>query len=231
LFGRRPVVWLNYASNDSFRFAIQLPPDRLPAADLAPETAGLLLNSTRQIGLARLDALIVSVYLADPAGYDHEQAVRRAVVDLLGETAAPPFERLMNAWRAVPDVRTLTHDLQSGGRAHLDALLGRLRPALATLDVVMPELDACLADRALWNELSAGVERLRLLVDALLALDAELTAAGSDVLGPTTDTALSPPRSAVLTQLASAHPETACDAEAVLTLAPARSPGQPQTTM
>jgi hypothetical protein len=222
LFGRRPVVWLNYASNDSFRFAIQLPPDRLPAADLAPETAGLLLNSTRQMGLARLDALIVSAYLADPAGYDHDQTVRRAVVDLLGETAAPPFERFMDAWRAVPDVRTLAHDLQAGGRAQLDALLGRLRPGLATLDIVMPELDACLADRALWNELSAGVERLRLLVDSLLVLDAELTVCGSDVLGPITDSALSPPRTALLARLASAHAEAACDAEAVLTLAPAR---------
>ena len=131
----------------------------------------------------------------------------------------------------MPDVRALTHDLQSGGRAHLDAVLGRLRPALATLDVVMPELDACLADRARWNELSAGVERLRLLVDALSVLDAELTATGSDVLGPTTDNALSPPRSAVLTQLASAHPEAACDAEAVLTLAPDRSPRQHHTKM
>src|SRR5690606_33379046 len=52
LYGRPPIVWLNYASNDSFRFAMQLPPARPPAPDLAPQTAGLLLNSTRQTGLA-----------------------------------------------------------------------------------------------------------------------------------------------------------------------------------
>jgi hypothetical protein len=229
LFGRRPIVWLNYASNDSFRFAIQLPPDRLPATDLAPETAGLLLNSTRQTGLARLDALIVGAYLADPAGYDHERAVHRAIVDLLGESAAPPYERLMDAWRAVPDVRTLTHDLQAGGRAFLDTLLGRLRPALATLDVVMPELGACLADRVLWVELAAAVERLRLLVDALAVLESELITSGSDTLGPATDAAPSPPRSALLTRLAVAHPEAACDAEAVLTLSPVRTPRHDHT--
>jgi len=221
LFGRRPVVWLNYASNDSFRFAIQLPPDGLPATDLAPETAGLLLNSTRQVGLARLDALIMAEYLGDPSAYDHERAVRQAVVELLGEAAAPPFERLMEAWRAVPDVRTLTHDLQAGGRAFLDRLLARLRPALSTLDVVLPELDACLADRQVYGELAAGVERLRLLVDALAVLGAELAVGGSDTLGPATvSTAVSPARSALLARLASAHPEAACDAEAVLTLAP-----------
>ena len=123
-----------------------------PATDLAPETAGLLLNSTRQVGLARLDALIVAAYLADPASYDHERAVHQAVVDLLGEAAAPPFERLMDAWRAVPDVRTLTQDLQAGGRPFLDALLARLRPALATLDEVMPQLDV-------WPRRSSDLER------------------------------------------------------------------------
>jgi hypothetical protein len=222
LFGRRPVVWLNYASNDSFRFAIQLPPDPLPATDLAPETAGLLLNSTRQTGLARLDALVVAAYLADPAHYDHERAVHQAVVDLLGEAAAPPFERLMEAWRAVPDVRTLTNDLQAGGRAFLGDLVARLRPAISTLDAVMPELGAALADRQLWSELAAAAERLRLLVDALSALETELTASASDALAPaSTSTAISPARAALLDRLASAHPEAACDAEAVLILGPA----------
>jgi hypothetical protein len=230
LFGRRPVVWFNYASNDSFRFAIQLPPDRLPAADLAPETAGLLLNSTRQVGLARLDALIVAAYLADPADYDHDQAVHRVVVDLLGEAAAPPFERLLDAWRAVPDVRTLPHDLQAGGGPFLDALLARLRPALTTLDAVTPELDARLADRQIWRELVAGVDRLRLLADALRVLDSELTAARSDALQPiATSSPVSPVRAALLARLASAHPEAACDAEAVLSLGPADPPRRHHT--
>jgi hypothetical protein len=223
LFGRQPVVWLNYASNDSFRFAIQLPPDRLPKTDLAPETAGLLLNSTRQVGLARLDALIVAAYLADPAHYDHERAVHEAVVTLLGAAAAPPFERLMAAWRAVPDVRTLVRDLQAGGRAFLDALLVRLQPALAAIDTMVPELDAVLADRQIFRDLAAAVERLRLLVDALTVLESELTASTS-LASATTSTAVAPPsraRSDLQARLAAAHPEAACDAEAVLTLGPA----------
>ena len=225
LFGRQTIVWLNYASNDSFRFAIQLPPDCLPARDLASETAGLLLNSTRQVGLARLDALIVAAYLRAPAVYDHEQAIHEAVVALLGERAALPFERMMEAWRAVPDVRTLTHDLEAGGRALLDALLDRLRPALATIDAVIPELDAALADRQLWAELSAGVERLRLLVHALAVLESELAAFGSNTLAPISPAAaISPARASLLARLTAVHPEAACDAEAVLTLAPVLGP-------
>jgi hypothetical protein len=88
----------------------------------------------------------------------------------------------------------------------------------------MPELDASLADRLLWDELVAGVERLQLLVDALAVLEAELTASGSDALGPVTDAAAASARAALLTRLATAHPETACDAEAVLTLGPVRRP-------
>jgi hypothetical protein len=200
---------------------VQLPPGRLPVTDLAPETAGLLLNSTRQIGLARLDALIVAAYLGDPAGYDHERAIHGAVVALLGEAAAPSLGRLMEAWRAVPDVRTLTHDLEAGGRTYLDTLLAELRPALTKLGGAMPELDADLADRQLWDELAAAVERLTLLTDALSVLESELASSDSDALGPADGTAApSSARTALLTRLAATHPETACDAEAVLTLGP-----------
>jgi hypothetical protein len=131
----------------------------------------------------------------------------------------------MDAWRAVPDVRTLPRDLQTGGRALVDTLLARLRPALMTLDSAMPELDACLADRQLWSELAAGVERVRFLIDALAILESELAASTSDALAPAADAfgptvPISPARSALLAHLAAAHPEAACDAEAVLTLAP-----------
>jgi hypothetical protein len=224
LLGRKPLVWLNYASNDSFRFMPQLPPDQPPSPDLAPETAGLLLNSTRQVGLARLDALVIGAYLADPAGYDHERAVRQAVTRLVGENMAPPVLALLDAWRAVPDVRTLTHDLQAGGRSLLDGLLARLRPAQATADRVMPDLDSGLADRQLRSELAAGVERLSLLVAALAVLERELAAKGTDVIGPASvgvrQGRFSPSRAALLAQLATVDPEIACDAEAVLTLGP-----------
>ena len=85
LFGRKPVVWLNYASNDSFRFAVQLPPDRPPAPDLAPETAGLLLNSTWQVGLAHLDALVVGAAFHDRPG---------AACDAQAVLALAPDQRL-----------------------------------------------------------------------------------------------------------------------------------------
>ncbi len=228
LFGRTLIVWLNYASNDSFRFAMQLPPDRPPAPDLAPETSGLLLNSTRQNGLAHLDALVIGAYLADPRGYDHARAVHEAAVALAGGQAAPSLERLMQAWGAVPDVRTLTHDLEAGGRAFLSAVLARLGPLLVTVDEVLPLLDAHLTDRELFGELAAGVERLRLLAAALAVLNRELAAAGTDTLAPAPadgspgTVATASGRADLLARLAAADAEAACDATAVLTLAPRR---------
>ncbi|MCC7371138.1 MAG: beta-N-acetylglucosaminidase domain-containing protein [Chloroflexi bacterium] len=224
LFGRKTVVWLNYASNDSFRFAVQLPPDRPPAADLASETAGLLLNSTRQTGLARLDALVIGAYLADPAGYHHETAVRAALVALAGQRAASLLWDLLEAWRAVPDVRTLTADLQAGGKVFLDGVLGRLRPALVAIANLESTCDAQVADRQLWSEIAAGITRLRLLADALGVLESELSAAGATSLSPSAGPG-SPARAALASRLAAASPEAACDADAVLTLAPSRAVG------
>jgi len=150
-------------------------------------------------------------------------------VALAGEPAAPPFARLLDAWRAVPDVRTLAHDLVAGGRTFLVAVRDRLAPLLASVDAVMPQLDALLTDRGLWRELAAGVERVRLLADALTVLDAELSSSGADALAPAPAAAAPLPRSraessgraALLTRLALADAEAACDAVAVLTLAPA----------
>jgi hypothetical protein len=225
LLGRKPVVWLNYASNDSFRFMPQLPPDRPPAPDLAPETAGLLLNSTRQVGLARLDALVIGAYLADPTSYDHVCSVERAARALVGEAAAPALLRIMDAWQAVPDVRTVTQELQAGGRVYLGALLARLRPALAAIAEALPVLAAGSADRQVHQELAAGCERLRWLTDALTTLEGELAASGADAIGPAgaglAQGRYSPTRHGLLARLASADPELACDAEAVLTLGPA----------
>ena len=224
LFGRRPRVWLNYASNDSFRFAVQLPPDRPPAADLATETAGLLLNSTRQIGLAHLDALVIGAYLADPSGYDHEQAVRRAVVEMVGEEAAPLLLRIMAAWQAVPDVRALQHDLMEGGRSFLDRLLERLRPAVAEIDEALGQLGAVPGEqstlgRQIWLELTAGAERLWLLMDALEVLDGEAPPPGP--LPTAVERGRHGAREALRARLKAAGPEAACDAEAILMLDPA----------
>jgi hypothetical protein len=225
LFRRRPVVWLNYASNDSFRFMPQLPPDRPPAADLAPETVGLLLNSTRQVGLARLDALVIGAYLADPGSFDHQPAVERAVSALVSEAAAPAMLRIIRAWAAVPDVRTLVHDLQGGGRALLDGLLARLGPAVESIEVALPDLEARSLNGQVCRELTTGAERLRLLTDALTVLDGELAAADVEGIGPArpgiAQGRLSPARQGLLARLAAVDPELACDAEAVLSLGPA----------
>jgi hypothetical protein len=234
LFGRKPVVWLNYASNDSFRFAVQLPPDRPPAPDLAPETAGLLLNSTRQVGLAHLDALVIAAYLADPSGYNHARAVDEAMREIVGTEAAPLFLRIMAAWRAVPDVRTLTQDLVAGGRPFLVGLLSRLRPAAEEIRVGLAQLrpfaeDAAVSHDALplqiWQELAAGSERVRFMVAALEVLAIELAAAGADHLAVADrEQARSMVRDMLSVRLSTLDREMACDAQAVLALVPAVSP-------
>ena len=223
LFGRKPVLWLNYASNDSFRFAVQIPPDQPPASDLAPETAGLLLNSTRQTGLARLDALVIGAYLVDPTGYQHETAVRAALVTLAGEMAAPALERLLEAWRTVPDVRTLTSDLITGGRAFLIEVLERLWAVGRVIDEVQPTLEAEVVDRHLWADLDAGIVRLGMLTTALQLLGDEVTAADTSslVMGPGTG---SPGRTEFLelmAEMTARYPDASYDADAVLMLAPA----------
>jgi hypothetical protein len=89
----------------------------------------------------------------------------------------------------------------------------------------MPDLDASLTDRHVWQELGAGVERLHLLLEGLTVLEGELAMAGSDALGPASvgvrQGRFSPARAALLARLASADPEAACDADALLTLGPA----------
>jgi hypothetical protein len=229
LFGRKPVVWLNYASNDSFRFAVQVPPDRPPAPDLLPETAGLLLNSTRQVGLAHLDALVIGAYLRDPLGYDHEQVVAGAVGELVGEEAAPLVGRVLAAWQAAPDPRTLTQALLDGGRALLLTLLSRLRPAADEIRVALARLQPLLVEdedggtigRQLWQELAAGSERLRFLVAALEVLAIELAAAESDRLVLAAPAHVrSMVRELLAARLSTLDPEMACDAAAVLTLVP-----------
>lgn len=206
LFGRPPIVWLNYASNDSFRFALQLPPAHPPAADLASETAGLLVNPMRQSALTRLHALVLGEYLADPIVYRHDDAVRRATVRLVGSDAAPALARVLDAWAAYPDPRSLTQDLRRGGRAFLEPLTVRVRAAREALDDALPRLARPDIEEPIRPKLAAGFERLGLLLAALELRLAESEAAGNAAGA----------RSSLLARLTAVDEETASDARAVL---------------
>lgn len=223
LFGRKPVVWLNYASNDSFRFQAQLPPDLPPTADLAPETAGLLLNSTRQVGLARLDARIIGTYLADPTGYDHAAAVKAATVATVGKSAAILMEYLFEAYRVVPDMRVLLRDLRAGGKPFVDDLLEKLDEIWLQLGAVGPSLAMHLEDTVLRRDLARANRRLRLLMDGLQVLQRELEAADTLQLVPIAESPHPPSahRTAVAQYLDTLDPDVAADARAVLLLGPA----------
>jgi hypothetical protein len=207
LFGRRPIVWLNYASNDSFRFALQLPPDRPPDADLGQEVGGLMVNSMRQSHLARLDALVLGEYLADPGGFDLGSATARAAGRLVGREAVLPLQRYVSAWEAYPDPRTLPRDLAAGGRSLVERLVDRLSETERVLGAVLSALDVALADRGLFAELAAGAARLGLLTRALELYRLALDQGRSGTIAE---------RAALETELGFAGDETACDARAVL---------------
>ena len=167
--------------------------------------------------------------------------------EIVGTEAAPLFLRIMAAWRAVPDVRTLTQDLVAGGRPFLVGLLSRLRPAAEEIRVGLAQLrpfaeDAAASHDALplqiWQELAAGSERVRFMVAALEVLAIELAAAGATALTPQYPTCPArslpqagegePGRSMVRdmlsVRLSTLDLEMACDAQAVLALVPAVSP-------
>ena len=206
LFGRQPIVWFNYASNDSFRFALQLPPGPPPGEDLSGDVAGVLVNPMRQSGLTRLHALVMGEYLRDPTQYDHAAAVARAAERLVGEEAAPWLVRCIEAWGVYPDTRTLGADLERKGAPLVHALLERITPAYGQLLAALASLERLDADYPLDRdgglipELRRGADRFRLLVAALRAWaqDGPGSRAGVDAL------------------LADADEETASDARVVL---------------
>ena len=173
LFGRTPVLWFNYASNDSFRFAVQLPPGPPPGEDLSDNLAGVLVNPMRQVSLTRLHALVMGEYLRDPTGYDHSAAVGQAAERLVGEDAAPWLLRCIEAWGQYPDTRTLGADLEREGRPLASELLGRLGPAYGQLLAALASLERLDADfpidpgGRLIAELRREADRFRLLVAAL----------------------------------------------------------------
>jgi hypothetical protein len=203
LYGRKPTVWLNYCSNDSFRFLLQLPPDRPPAADLAGESAGLVVNPMRQVGLMQLHTRVVAEYLDDPEGYDHAAALERAVIAMVGRQAAPALHRLMAAWATHPDPRTMRQEFEAGGtewpRA-TSAVVARCRAEVsATLPTVRANLESARARR----ELDQAMRRLELFDEALGAM------ASSDGEG----------MRRLESRLRRVGPDTAADARAVLELA------------
>lgn len=192
LLGRRPVVWLNYGSNDAFRFALQLPPAPPPAADLMSETAGLLVNPMRQVGLSRLHALVMGAYLRDPSRFSYGPALATAAQSLAG-SAGPLLERLMTAWSTLPDPRHLPR-VASEREVQL-----RVSGCIGQIDAILPNLLPMLPADAR-AELQRGVDRVRLIAAAL-----EIRRDGT-----------SGERARFLARLAETDEETACDARAVL---------------
>jgi hypothetical protein len=207
LFGRKPIVWLNYASNDSFRFALQLPPAHPPSADLLPETAGLLVNPMRQVALTRLHALVMGEYLRERRGFDHLAAIQHACERLVGPVAAPQLERLLEAWSAYPDPRTLPAELAQTDRDTLRRLHDRLSRCQREVEQTLAGLRERAVEPAMLGELTAGGRRLELLVEALSVVQAE-PERGSPGDGVA--------RERLLQRLVETDDETAADAQAVL---------------
>src|SRR6266545_2708309 len=148
LYGRQPVVWLNYASNDSFRFSLQLPPAPPPAADLLLAVGGLVVSAWS----AYPDPRTLG---DDLAGASPEW--RSALVARLAACQAELDEVL-------PRLRV--HGLLYAELVAAAARLGLLLSALRVRDPELDEVDASMARDKLLSRLGE--------VDDEIAADARL---------------------------------------------------------
>lgn len=205
--GREPVVWYNYASNDSFRFQLLFPPGSPPEFALASETAGLLVNPMRQVRLTRLHVLVMGEYLTNPESYDHQGAMDRAIQQLADGEAGEALARFIAVWGVYPDSRTLSARLTQGGKTYLNRLVKDLDQIVSEINATAPILDQHLQDRVMYSEIREASQRARLLCKALRLRQQEQD-------GGTEEHANS--LQALEREMGSVSEEMACDARTVL---------------
>lgn len=84
---RPPLVWDNYPVNDFARWRLFLGPLRGRAPDLATAVAGFVANPMNEAHASMLPLWTIADYLKNPAGYDPDSSLARAMVALYGEHA------------------------------------------------------------------------------------------------------------------------------------------------
>ena len=152
---RALLLWDNYPVNDYARWRLFLGPLRGRDPDLASVVHGLLSNPMNEAHASMLPVATIADYAADPAGYDPDASIARAIDVLYGERAGPHLHAVVRVYGdywwdpsvfrplVVPglplDVRAVGAALRT-----LDSALVGLRAAEAagdtTVGTLIPEL-------------------------------------------------------------------------------------------
>jgi hyaluronoglucosaminidase len=86
---RPPLYWDNYPVNDvAMGWELHIGPYRGRDADLHTASRGILANPMELAEASKIPLATIADYLADPAGYDPEASVARAICDVAGDGSA-----------------------------------------------------------------------------------------------------------------------------------------------
>jgi hyaluronoglucosaminidase len=84
--GRPPLYWDNYPVNDvAMGWELHVGPYRGRDADLHEAARGILANPMELFEASKIPLATIADYLADPAGYDPEASVARAIREVAGD--------------------------------------------------------------------------------------------------------------------------------------------------
>ena len=160
LIGRAPLVWDNYPVNDFARWRPFLGPLRYRASDLPSQAAGILANPMNEAHASMIALATLAVYAHDPARYDPDSALPRALVRLYGPGAPRLLAPFLAVWGDYADDHNLFEPLFIPG-APIDVTA--VERALARLEVALVRLDSAAAARsslrALHDDLAPFVRR------------------------------------------------------------------------
>jgi hyaluronoglucosaminidase len=90
--GRPPLYWDNYPVNDvAMGWELHIGPYRGRAADLHDAARGIIANPMELAEASKLPIATIADYLADPAEYDPEASIARAIREVAGTADAEAF--------------------------------------------------------------------------------------------------------------------------------------------
>jgi hypothetical protein len=160
LIGRPPLVWDNYPVNDFARWRPFLGPIRHRASDLPSQATGILSNPMNEAHASMITLATLAAYAKDPAGYDPDAALPRALERLYGSGASRLLAPFLAVWSDYADDQNLFEPLFIPG-APIDVTA--MERALARLEVALVRLDSTAATSpplgALRDDLAPFVRR------------------------------------------------------------------------
>jgi hyaluronoglucosaminidase len=84
--GRPPLYWDNYPVNDvAMTWELHIGPYRGRDADLHEVSRGILVNPMELAEASRIPLATIADYLADPAGYEPDASLARAIREVVGD--------------------------------------------------------------------------------------------------------------------------------------------------